>query len=107
MPALRRADSLTSKARRCREASVPGDAGDLVSVISALVTPLSPRRPVAVPLTTRALPPGSLGGQNRDTLGTLAMFLAADLPMAHAMTLPLRSTDIKLVCGPSSATVSR
>ena len=27
MPVLRRADSLTSKARRCWEASVPGDAG--------------------------------------------------------------------------------
>jgi len=63
----------------------------LVSVISALVTPLSWRRRVAAPLTTRASPPGSLGGQNRNTLGSLAMFLASDLPMAPAMTLPLAS----------------
>jgi hypothetical protein len=32
-------------------------------------------------------------------LGLLAMFLAADFPMAHAITLPLRSTDTKLACG--------
>jgi hypothetical protein len=115
--AARREDSYTGLAMRRQSErhvrSLSGGFGparwrtDLVSVISALVTPLGSRRPVAVPLTMRAWPPGSLGGQNSDTFGSLAMFRAADLPMAHALTFPSRSTDSKLVRGPSLAIVSR
>ena len=64
---------------------------DFVSVISAIVTPVAWRSPAAEPLTIKAYPPGSAGGQNNDTLGTRAMFLPADSPTAHLMFLPRSS----------------
>src|ERR1700676_548550 len=60
---------------------------DFVSVISAIVTPVAWRSPAAEPLTIKAYPPGSVGGQNNDTWGTRAMFLPADSPTAHPTLL--------------------
>jgi hypothetical protein len=46
----------------------PGQCNtDFVSVISAIVTPVSRCSHAAVPLTIKAQPPGSVGGQNNDT----------------------------------------
>ena len=64
---------------------------DFVSVISAIVTPVACRSPAAEPLTIKAYPPNSVGGQNNDTLGTRAMFLPADSPTAQPMPLPRSS----------------
>ena len=40
-----------------------------------------------------AWPPGSFAGQNNETLGSCDMFLAAEAPLAHPMTLSQRCTD--------------
>jgi hypothetical protein len=74
---------------------VPRD--DLVSVISNLVAArLASSGGSAI--DDESIAARVPGRPERETLGSMAMFLAADLPMAHAMTLALRSTDTKVVC---------
>jgi hypothetical protein len=80
----------TRPGRRCRN-------HDLVSVISNLVAArLASSGGSAI--DDESIAARVPGRPERETLGSMAMFLAADLPMAHAMTLALRSTDTKVVC---------